>query len=222
MTDLPMTPLDDAAVLWSEPFAPGDPRPIVVLLHGRGSNETDLFSLVPALPDGAVYASVRAPIAEGDGWSWFVSGPPGSPDVPSAVAATRGMLAWLERTAPTARVSVVGFSQGGAMTTQLLRHAPERFESFVNLAGFTIAGAGAGAEAEARLTALARPVFWGRDPADPVIPASAIERTLGWLPAHSSLTLREYPGIAHSISRDELDDVIGFLNSTLLEAAGRA
>lgn len=222
MTDLPATPLNDSAVLWSEPFAPGDTRPLVVLMHGRGSNEADLFSLVPALPDGAVYASVRAPISEGDGWSWFVSGQPGSPDAASAVAATRGVLAWLERVAPAARVSVVGFSQGGAMTTQLLRHAPEQFASFVNLAGFTIDGAGLGEEEDARLAVLARPVFWGRDPADPVIPASAVERTLLWLPQHSSLTVREYPGIDHSISRDELDDVVGFLRATLLEPAALA
>jgi len=213
-------PLDDDAVVWSDRLPPGDPRPLVVLLHGRGSHERDLFSLVPALPQDAVYASVRAPIphvggAPGDSWAWFRSGLPGFPDPASAIAATAGVLDWLERVAPDARVAVVGFSQGGALTTQLLRHAPHRFESFVCLAGFSIEG-GADADQDSVLAAAARPVFWGRDPADPVIPADAIKRTMQWLPEHAQLTAREYPGIGHSISRDEIDDVGQFLRRTLL------
>ncbi|GAB3140605.1 alpha/beta hydrolase [Marisediminicola antarctica] len=213
-------PLDDDAVVWSDRLLPGDTRPLVVLLHGRGSNERDLFSLVPVLPQDAVYASVRAPLphvggAPGDSWTWFRSGLPGSPDPASAIAATAGVLDWLARVAPNSRVAAVGFSQGGALTTQLLRHAPHRFESFVNLAGFSIEG-GADAEQDMLLAAAARPVFWGRDPADPVIPADAIERTMRWLPDHSQLTVREYPGIGHSISRDEIADVAQFLRRTLL------
>ena len=212
-------PLDDGAVLWSDRLLPGDPRPLIVLLHGRGSHERDLFSLVPALPGDAVYASVRAPLphqggAPGDSWGWFGSGLPGFPDPASAIAATAGVLHWLDRAAPESRVAVVGFSQGGALATQLLRHAPHRFEGFVNLAGFSIDG-GADAAQDSLLAAAARPVFWGRDPFDPVIPEDAIERTMRWLPGHAQLTLREYPGIGHSISRDEIDDVAEFLRRTL-------
>ena len=212
-------PLNDAAVVWSDRLVPGDPRPLVVLLHGRGSHERDLFSLVPLLPQGVVYASVRAPLPHAGGtpgasWAWFRSGLPGRPDPASAIAATAGVLEWLGRVAPNSRVAVVGFSQGGALATQLLRHAPHRFESFVNLAGFSIEG-GADADQDSLAAVAARPVFWGRDPADPVIPADAIERTMRWLPAHAELTVREYPGIGHSISRDEIDDVAEFLRRTL-------
>lgn len=39
-----------------------DPKaPLVVLLHGRGSNERDILGLAGALPEGAAYAAVRAP-----------------------------------------------------------------------------------------------------------------------------------------------------------------
>ena len=40
-------------------------QPLVVLLHGRGSHEREIISLAPHLPQGATYAAVRAPIAEG-------------------------------------------------------------------------------------------------------------------------------------------------------------
>jgi phospholipase/carboxylesterase len=42
-----------------------DERPLVVLLHGRGSNETDIITLADHLPEGLAYAAVRAPIGEG-------------------------------------------------------------------------------------------------------------------------------------------------------------
>jgi phospholipase/carboxylesterase len=43
--------------------------PLVVLLHGRGSNEREILSLAPHLPGGAAYAAVRAPIGEGSGYA---------------------------------------------------------------------------------------------------------------------------------------------------------
>ncbi|WP_165070032.1 alpha/beta hydrolase [Marisediminicola senii] len=226
--------LDSDAVVWSADPADRAGRPLVVLMHGRGSNENDLISLAPLLPAEPVYASVRAPIAELGGWSWFRPVAPGQSEPASAVEATRAVLAWLDDLAldgigivlgsdgTRSAISAIGFSQGGAMTTQLLRHAPHRFASLVNLAGFSIAGAGRGTEQqEAELADIAVPVLWGRDPADPVIPADAIARTLEWLPAHSALTIREYPGIGHSVSREQLADVDAFLRETLLaDAAG--
>ena len=48
----------------TEPMAP-----LVVLLHGRGSDETEILGLAPHLPAGPEYAAVRAPIAEGGGYA---------------------------------------------------------------------------------------------------------------------------------------------------------
>ena len=48
-------------------------RPLVVLLHGRGSNEADIATLAHHLPAGLAYAAVRAPIADGGGYAWFAN-----------------------------------------------------------------------------------------------------------------------------------------------------
>jgi phospholipase/carboxylesterase len=209
--------IDPSAVVWS--LAEGGraealaSRPLLVLLHGRGSHENDLFALAPLLPPQAVIASVRAPLALGDGYSWFPVGEPGLPSLVAADAAVSAVLEWLDEVAAGGPVGVLGFSQGGAMALHLARHAPERFAAYVNLAGFVIQGE---APADERLKELRPPVFWGRDAADPVIPQSAIERTTAWLPAHSTLTTRLYAGIGHSISPEELDDVNEFLAATLM------
>jgi phospholipase/carboxylesterase len=51
------------------------------------------------------------------------------------------------------------------------------------------------------------PLFWGRGSEDRVIGTPAIERTRAFLPAHSTLDERIYPGLAHGISAQELTDV---------------
>lgn len=206
--------LDDAAVAWSEPASALGERPLIVLLHGRGSNEHDLMQLAPLLVAGAVYAAPRAPLAfmPGASYTWFPPAEPGLPDPDAAAAATRGILSWLDRLAPRGPVAVVGFSQGGALATHLVRFDPERFVAFVNLSGFVIA---ADAPADDRLGALRPAMFWGRDVADPVIPEAATDATERWLPTRSTLTRRRYEGVGHGISMDEVLDVRAFLESQL-------
>ena len=53
--------------------------PLVVLLHGRGSNEQDIIGLASHLAQGPSYAAVRAPIAEGGGSAWFATRGSGRP-----------------------------------------------------------------------------------------------------------------------------------------------
>jgi phospholipase/carboxylesterase len=201
--------LDASAVIWSAPERERAGRPLLVLLHGYGSHEGDLFQLSPRLPLGPVIASVRAPIAENGGWAWFSFAEGGiSALAPADVdAAARALLAWLDGLEFIA-VSLLGFSQGAAVALQAMRLQPERFRSITALSGFVAPGELPGDEA---LAVSRPPVFWGRGTLDRVIPPTAIERTEAWLPAHSTPTIRIYENVAHSISSDELSDVTGFL-----------
>lgn len=215
MTTVP--PLNLDAIAWSVSESEREEalatRPLLVLMHGRGSHELDLFGLVPLLPTEVVIASVRAPHERDGGYAWFPFGEPGLPTMESADDVVAHVLAWLD-TLPTAgKVGVMGFSQGGVMTTHLMRHAPTRFAAHVNLSGFTVSG---DLPQDPALTTLRPPMFWGRDVADPMIPEFAIQRTLEFLPSHTTLELHEYPGIAHSISGEEIADVNLFLARTLL------
>jgi phospholipase/carboxylesterase len=211
MTD--HTTVEDETVIWSTPPRELQNKPLVVLMHGRGSHENDLAGLIPLLPQEFNYASLRAPHRfEGGGYTWFASGAPGAPPIASVDASALAVLEWLDRVAPGGPVAVGGFSQGGALATHLMRHEPERFASFVNLAGFIVPG---NAPADDRLGQLRPSVFWGRDPGDPVIAASAAVRTEQWLPSRTRLTAKTYPGIGHSISREEVADVADFLTATL-------
>lgn len=202
-------PIDESAVIWSTPERERADRPLIVLLHGYGSHEGDLFSLSPALPLGAVVASVRAPLSESGGYAWWsLQGQtPGEPDPVAVDAAAQAVLDWLARQQYTS-VSLLGFSQGGAVSLQLLRLAPRRFRAAVCLSGFI---ATAHHDGDARLAEVRPPVFWGRGTADRVIPDAAIARTAQWMPAHTTPTTRIYEDLPHSISREELADFSTFL-----------
>ena len=221
MSELPT--IDDAAVLWSAPPEERAGRPLLVLLHGYGSHEGDLFALVPYLPAEFVVAAVRAPLAPPfptPGWSWFPIEGLHARDGASATAAARALIAWLDETAGSAAspasIGLLGFSQGGVIALQALRLQPERFAFAVNLAGFVADGEMPG---DAELADIRPPVFWGRGARDEVIPAERIAHTTQWLPGYVELSGRVYPGLTHSVSQEELDDVRAFLQKQLENGA---
>lgn len=209
-------PLDPDVVRWSAPPAERDGRPLLVLLHGYGSDENDLFGLVPYLPEEFVMASVRAPLAPPwpmMGNAWYAID---ALDREEAVTlAASAFIEWLDATMPdTDAVGLLGFSQGAAVSLQALRLQPERFAFAVNLSGYVSPGELPG---DAALAARKPPVFWGRGTRDDVIPASLVQHSIEWLPAHVELSGRVYPGLTHSVSEEELADVRSFLAHRLDE-----
>lgn len=209
--------LDPTVVRWSVPPAERAGRPVLVLLHGYGSDEHDLFALVPHLPEAFVVASVRAPLAPPwptPGASWYpIEGLDGR-DPEAITLAAHAVVAWLREAVGEEPVGLLGFSQGGAVALQTLRVDPDAVSFAVVLAGYAAGGELPG---DALLANRRPPVFWGRGAADDVIPAALVDVTAQWLPVHSELSGRVYPGLTHSISQDELDDVRAFLDARLAD-----
>ncbi len=203
--------LDPVPVIWNVPEAERAGKPLLLLLHGKGSHEGDLAGLMERMPSGFAIASLRAPLPDGPGFAWFPVSTPGNPGVSPVDAAADAVLAWIDTlpfTPPS--IGMLGFSQGGVISLQALRRAPERVGFVLNLSGFVAAGAELGDDVIAQ-----HPVFWGRGDADVVIGQAAIERTAAWLPAHVDLTAAVYRGLPHSISLEELDDIAAFLGARL-------
>jgi phospholipase/carboxylesterase len=207
--ETPVVEIEPEAVLWSAPERERADRPLLVLLHGFGSHEGDLFSLSPALPLEPVIASLRGPLKAGPGFAWFplTAETPTDEERDFADATGGAILNWLDTTTSTS-VGLLGFSQGGAMALQLLRIAPDRFDYAVLLSGFLLDGGHPGDEA---LLSRRPPVFWGRGTTDQVIPHPHIARTEEWMPTHTRATTRIYEDVAHSISHQEAVDVSAFI-----------
>lgn len=215
-----MVEIEPSVARWSH--EPGDRagRPLLVLLHGVGSHEGDLAGLAPYLPQDYALVSLRAPLPHGGGFSWYPLDVPGRPDVVGVDDAAAAVLRFVDGLGDDhTSVGLVGFSQGGSLALQLLRHAPERFSSAVVLAGFV---AGDEHEGDAEIAAVRPAVFYGRGDVDTVIPVDAVERTERWLAGHADAEVAVYPGLAHGISAEELDAVNAFLARTAAVAAAAA
>ncbi|MCG6568694.1 alpha/beta hydrolase [Tessaracoccus sp. ZS01] len=209
MTDQLM--IDPALTLWSTEQREG--LPLLVLLHGFGSNEEDLFSLVPYLPGGIAVASLAAPGAPPapmPGRAWFPMGTLGNTHevIADAAAAVRR---WIDAEAGTApSVALLGFSQGASVALEALRQGPERFDAVLALSGVV---SPFGSDGDARLGELRPPVFWGRGSLDTVFAEELIDHTAQWLPEHSTPTVHLYPGLGHGIAQEELGDMASFIEA---------
>jgi phospholipase/carboxylesterase len=192
------------------------------MLHGVGSNETDLFSLAPYLDERFLIVSARAPVSMGPGsYGWF-----------NIEFTSRGMLADIEQAkkslralppfldelaeayaADARRVYLLGFSQGAMMSLALVLTEPERIAGAVLMSGRFPAQA---LEHEPDAHALTgKPFIVTHGLYDPVLPISegrAVREKLAQLAVE--LTYREYP-MGHEVSLESLKDVSAWLSRKL-------
>lgn len=206
--------VDPAAARWAATpgGAPGPGAPLLVLLHGYGSHEGDLLALAPHLPGGLTLAAPRGPLAGGPGYAWAPLATPGRPEPARVRAGADALLAWLDADDRAAGrpVALLGFSQGGLMSTQLLRTRPDRFAAAVVLSGFALDAEEPGDAALAARDPRV-PVLLAHGDADPVIPRAATARTAAWLAGRTALEERAYPGLGHGVDARVLADVRTFL-----------
>jgi phospholipase/carboxylesterase len=107
--------------------AAGSPEGALVLFHGRGADELDLFPLLDAFdPERRlVGATPRGPLALPPGGAhWYVLGGIGTPEAQTFFASYEAASSWLdgfvaEQGIEFERVVLGGFSQGGVMTYAL-------------------------------------------------------------------------------------------------------
>jgi phospholipase/carboxylesterase len=195
----------------AEPRSPSASPPLLVLMHGIGADENDLFPVARFLDARLKIVSLRGPYAYSGGASWFhIDFPPGGgvvPDVAQARASLRQLVDWLAAVparlgTDPARTFVLGFSQGAMMSLGLLRTVPGRLAGVMALSGRfpgTLFDTAAAPDAIARV-----PVLVAHGLYDDVLPIDhgrAIRDALA--PVVRDFTYEEFP-VAHGIIDDEI------------------
>jgi len=192
-----VVPIDEEAVLWSAPEGERAGRPLVVLLHGFGHDETDWAQHFDSIPPGAVGASLRGPAATGRGWAWAdFSGQKlrmaqGNRAM-SAVA--RGVAGWIARQ-DASSVSLVGWSQGGALALHLLRKSPSAYVSCAVVAGYVWDRTPHAGVKRARPN-----VWYGLGDGDDVIAPRLAGSSRRWLAGHTDAVIADLDGEDHGLS----------------------
>lgn len=200
--------------------------PTLLLLHGFGADERDLFGLISPLdvPPHWDILSIRAPlpVPEMTGASWFPFDPKTKRggvaealdglDDEAIAKSLQLLLNTLDQKVPTSKIVPIGFSQGAVMAAELLRARPERVPAAVLLSGFVLPTQNSSVESDAKLTQLERQVFfgWGEQD-DSSISRAAFHLTEDWLKRHAKAEIHRFPELGHEISMDELREVRDFL-----------
>lgn len=179
--------------------------PIVLLMHGLGSDERDLASLVPFLPPVFEYVSVRGIFRYVQGFAWFDMTV--APDRPEAIEASSAAVEEWIAAQDRPVVGAIGFSQGGAVALQLLRRDPHALRFVVNLSGFPFPAAMQG---DTALAEVRPPALWGHGGMDPLYDPEREQAVREFMGAHTALEEERRPQLGHAVDEIELRAVAAF------------
>ena len=197
--------------------AAGEPEGLLVLFHGRGADERDLYPLIDLLdPERRLLgATPRGPLSLPPGGAhWYAVHEIGFPDPATFSETFRHASAWLDAFAeetgiPPSRTVLGGFSQGAVMAFALgLGRGRPRPAGLFALSGFvpTVPGF------ELDLAAPLPPVVIGHGALDPVIPVEWSRRAEALLvDAGADVLYRETPDMGHSIDPSLLRELVPWL-----------
>ena len=129
-----------------EPKNKSDKPPLLLMLHGFGSHEQDLFSMAPMLNEDCLIVSARAPLTlPWGGYAWYEiefdnSGAKKS-NVPQAKESLETILKFIDEvhkaygTDPE-KTHLFGFSQGCILSYALALSHPQKFQKIFALSGY--------------------------------------------------------------------------------------
>jgi phospholipase/carboxylesterase len=120
--------------------------PVLFMLHGYGSNEEDLFSFAPELPEELCIIAVRAPyILQPYGYAWYAINFDAEKgkwsDDDQAIESREKILNFIDEACSTygldgQNVNLLGFSQGTILSYAVALSYPEKIKSIIALSGF--------------------------------------------------------------------------------------
>lgn len=202
----------------------GKKPPLLILLHGIGSHEEDLFSFAHYADERFFVASARAPFAlpyGGYGWFELFFAPQGmSANFEQAEQSRQLLLKFIDELVEkhdvdAGRVFLCGFSQGAIMSFAVALTAPEKLAGVVAMSGRAISEFLPFEPDAEKLRDFPFLVVHGTlDPVLPIENGRASKEYLEKLPV--KLDYREYR-MAHQVSEESLRDVINWLRDRLEE-----
>jgi len=188
-------------------------RAAMVLLHGRGATAEDIMTLAAEVErPGWAYL---APQASGNAWYPNPFTAPlesNEPYLSAALDMVSKLVERVEAHVPAQRIILLGFSQGACLTLEWAARNARRYGAVVGLSGGLIGPDGTPRDYPGTFDAT--PLFLGCSDVDPhiamhrVVEAGEVYKRMG-----ADVAVRFYPGMAHTVSVEELDQVLALVAS---------
>jgi phospholipase/carboxylesterase len=202
-----------------EPKIKLDKNPLLLLLHGYGSNEEDLFSFATELPDEYYIVSARAPYNMQNGvYAWYAINFDADENKFSdheQAKISRDLIAKfideLIQTYPidSKNVTLVGFSQGSILSYAIALSHPDKVQRVVALSGYVSEPILEDNYLRNELSKLK--IFHSHGTADQVIPVEWARKTKPFLEKLGiNSTYKEYP-VGHGVAPQNFYDFKNWL-----------
>ncbi len=205
-----------------KPASDSQKPPLLLLLHGLGADENDLFGLAPFMDERFFIVSPRAPqTLPYGGFAWFelIFGPDGIGVSVKQFEQSRGLILKFidelieKHDLDPNRIFICGFSQGAMMSLSAFLSEPKKFAAVVAMSGRAMPEMLPDTKDFDALKDF--PIFVTHGIYDPLLPIDngrATKELLSALPV--DLQYKEYP-MAHEISQESLQDVSNWLRTQL-------
>lgn len=200
-----------------EPIVKSAKTPVIILLHGVGSNEKDLFSLANRLPDHFLVISARAPIRLGENsFAWYqVDFSTGKPvfNVEQQENSRAILIRFIDQIKKQYNVNgdiyLGGFSQGAIMSYSVGLSRPDLVDGIAVMSGRLLEETKPLVAAKDKLQALK--IFISHGVNDPVLTIEYARNSVAYLKTlNLKPTYKEYPAV-HTINNDMLLDLVKWL-----------
>lgn len=181
-------------------------RALALLVHGRGATAESILALAAELDHPGV--AYLAPQAAGSTWypySFLAPLEHNEPKLSSGLALLASVLDSAARAGiPSERQLLLGFSQGACLTLEFAVRSPRRYGGVVGLTGGLVGPHGT--PRDYRGSFAGTPVYLGSSDPDPHVPWARVEETARVFEHMGAMvTLRRFPGMGHTVNRDELE-----------------
>jgi phospholipase/carboxylesterase len=177
----------------------------MVLLHGRGASAEDILGLAGEFDFPEL--AYLAPQAAANTWyPYSFLSPIGQnePWLTSALATVNRTVEEITRAGiPRERIVIAGFSQGACLASEFVARHAVRYGGLIAFTGGLIGPPGTTFRYAGSLAGT--PAFLGAGDRDPHVPWHRVQETAKALTElGADVTLKQYPGLPHTISPDEI------------------
>ncbi len=199
-------------------------NPLLLLLHGYGSNEADLFSFATELPDEYYIISLQAPFdLQYGSYAWYAinfdADASKFSDLDQARSSRNLVLTTLDelqRKYPidAQAVALIGFSQGAILSYAIALSYPDRIQRVAALSGYLNTEIAAEGFEKNKLANLQ--IYASHGTVDQVIPVEWARKSPEILTNLGvRVQFKEYP-IGHGVSPQNFYDLTNWLQQTMV------
>ncbi|HVN04530.1 MAG TPA: dienelactone hydrolase family protein [Bryobacteraceae bacterium] len=179
----------------------------LILLHGRGASAEDILGLSGEFDDPEL--AYLAPQASGHTWypySFLAPLAQNEPWLTSALNQVKRVVdAAVEAGVPRERIVIAGFSQGACLASEFTARNAARYGGLIAFTGGLIGPPGTEFRYTGNLAGM--PAFFGSGDPDAHAPWQRVADSAAVLSSiGAEVVLKRYPGMPHTINREEIDE----------------